>query len=231
MKIQGLAKLTLLDYPGLVACTVFTGGCNFRCPFCHNASLVLSPADGDEIDEDEFFRFLSRRKGVLDGVCVTGGEPLLQKDLPQFMARIRELGFKVKLDTNGALTERLDEILSANLADYVAMDVKNSPALYGKTAGADINLQNIEKSIALIMEKAPDYEFRTTVVSGFHTPQSIRGAAEMIKGAKKYFLQGFVDSGALIRPGLAACTKEQMLEMLAEARAVIPGTALRGVDA
>ena len=229
MKIHGLSKLTLLDYPGLVACTAFTSLCNFRCPFCHNALLVLTPDESEAMEEDEFFRFLSSRSGLLDGVCISGGEPLLQPELPGFMKKIRDMGFKVKLDTNGALSERLDGILSEGLADYVAMDIKNSPEKYPETAGTHVDLDAVRRSISLIMEKAPDYEFRTTVVRGFHTPQSIRGAAEMIRGAKKYFLQGFVDSGALIRPGLEGCTKEEMNEMLTAAREIISPAQLRGV--
>lgn len=229
MKLQGLAKLTLLDFPGRVACTVFFGGCNFRCPFCHNAGLVLNPGAAEQIEEAEFFRFLEKRKGILDGVCVTGGEPLLQPGLDAFLRGIRARGFAVKLDTNGAFPDRLAALLKDGLVDYVAMDIKNSPALYDKTAGVAVDLDKIRRSIALILEKAPDYEFRTTIVSGFHTAESVRQAAELIFGAKRYFLQGFVDSGALIAPGLCACTPEAMNEMAEAARTVVPNTQLRGV--
>lgn len=229
MKLQGLAKLTLLDYPGRVACTVFFGGCNFRCPFCHNAGLVLNPGATAQIEEDEFFRFLDKRKGVLDGVCITGGEPLLQPELDAFLRAIRSRGFAVKLDTNGAFPDRLAMLLKDGLLDYVAMDIKNSQALYEKTAGTAVDFDQIRSSIALILEQAPDYEFRTTIVSGFHTTQSIRQAAELIRGAKRYFLQCFVDSGALIAPGLSACTPQQMHAMAEAARTAVPNTQLRGI--
>lgn len=229
MKLQGLAKLTLLDYPGHVACTVFFGGCNFRCPFCHNAGLVLNPGEYTQIEEDEFFRFLDKRKGVLDGVCITGGEPLLHPELAALIRAVRSRGFSVKLDTNGALPEPLDALLEEKLLDYVAMDIKNSPALYAKTSGTAVDLAAIRRSIAIILEKAPDYEFRTTVVSSFHTPESIRQAAELIRGAKRYFLQAFVDSGSLIAPGLSACTPQQMETMAQNARIFVPDTQLRGI--
>ncbi len=229
MKLQGLAKLTLLDYPGRVACTVFFAGCNFRCPFCHNAGLVLEPDANLQIDAEEFFLFLEKRKGILDGVCITGGEPLLQPQLAVFIRNIRSRGFAVKLDTNGSLPERLDMLLEEGLIDYVAMDLKNSQDLYAKTAGVAVDLEKIRHSIALIMEKAPDYEFRTTVVSGYHTPQSISQAAQLISGAKRYFLQAFVDSGSLILPGLSPCTPQQMERMAEAARNFVTNTQLRGV--
>ncbi|MBQ3878986.1 MAG: anaerobic ribonucleoside-triphosphate reductase activating protein [Oscillospiraceae bacterium] len=229
MKIQGLAKLTLLDFPGRVACTVFFGGCNLRCPFCHNAGLVLSPAQYDQIDEEALYSFLKKRKGVLDGVAITGGEPLLQPELARMMRRIRELGYAVKLDTNGTFPERLGALLAEGLVDYVAMDIKNDEAHYAETAGVPVDLDAVKASIRLIQEKAPDYEFRTTVVSAFHTCDSIRGAAELIRGAKRYFLQKFVDSGALLKPGLTGCTREEMEKMAEKAREIIPDTQLRGV--
>ena len=229
MKIQGLAKLTLLDFPGRVACTVFFGGCNLRCPFCHNAGLVLSPSQYDQIDEEALYSFLKKRKGVLDGVAITGGEPLLQPELARMMRRIRELGYAVKLDTNGTFPERLGALLAEGLVDYVAMDIKNDEAHYAETAGVPVDLDAVKASIRLIQEKAPDYEFRTTVVSAFHTCDSIRGAAELIRGAKRYFLQKFVDSGALLKPGLTGCTREEMEKMAEKAREIIPDTQLRGV--
>ena len=229
MKLQGLAKLTLLDFPGRVACTVFFGGCNLRCPFCHNAGLVLDPSQYEQIDESELYRFLEKRKGILDGVAVTGGEPLLQPELAHLLREIRARGFAVKLDTNGTLPDKLEPLLDEGLADYVAMDIKNDAAHYAETSGRDVDLDAVRRSIALIMEKAPDYEFRTTVVSAFHTPDSIRGAAELIRGAKRYFLQNFIDSGALIAPGLTACSRETLDKMLESAREIIPDTQLRGV--
>ena len=229
MKLQGLAKLTLLDFPGRVACTVFFGGCNLRCPFCHNAGLVLDPAQYEQIDEEELYRFLEKRRGILDGVAITGGEPLLQPELARLMREIRARGYAVKLDTNGTLPDRLEALLDEGLVDYAAMDIKNDAAHYDETAGTSVDLAAVKRSIRLIMEKAPDYEFRTTVVSEYHSPDSIRGAAELIRGAKRYFLQNFIDSGALIRPGLTACSRETLEEMARRARDIVPDTQLRGI--
>ena len=151
MRIQGLQKLTLLDYPGRTACTVFLSGCNFRCPFCHNAPL-LTAADEDGMDEDELLAFLKKRQGLLDGVAVTGGEPLLRPDLPQLLEKIKALGYVIKLDTNGAFPERLEAVVCAGLADYVAMDIKNSPARYAETAGtAELDLAPIDKSVSFLL--------------------------------------------------------------------------------
>ena len=198
MTISGLQRLTLLDYPGTVACTVFTHGCNFRCPFCHNASLVTKKAE-DTISEDEFFSFLKKRQGILEGVCITGGEPTLQKDLPEFMRKIKQLGYKVKLDTNGYNPEVLEGILNENLADYIAMDIKNSAESYALTAGKEsLNIDKIKKSIELIKNSGKDFEFRTTVVYPYHTPETLLGCAGMVGKDSRYFLQQFKDSGELI---------------------------------
>lgn len=196
MLIGGLQKLTLIDYPGKIACTVFTVGCNFRCPFCHNPELIdrakfnLSGI----ITEEDFFKFLESRKGLLDGVCVTGGEPTLHQDLPQFLKKIKDLGFFVKLDTNGTTPEVISSLINNRLLDYIAMDVKNSLSetnLYEKTVGTAFNLENIKKSVKLIMGSGIDYEFRTTVVPGLHTEENILSLAAEIRGAKKYYLQQF----------------------------------------
>ena len=168
MQIHGLQKMTLLDYPGRIACTVFLGGCDFRCPFCHNFELV-NGSMGPVMDDNDFFMFLNKRKGLLDGVAITGGEPLMRPDLRSFIERIKELGFLVKLDTNGYHPDELDFLLKDRLVDYVAMDIKNSLQKYEKTIAVKaVDTGLIQKSIALIMEKAPDYEFRTTVVKEFH---------------------------------------------------------------
>ena len=195
MIIRGLQKTTLLDFPEKLACTVFTGGCNFRCPFCHNASLVLNSGAIEEIPEDEFFSYLSRRKGVLDGVCITGGEPLLNSDIFEFIKKIRSYGLLVKLDTNGSMPDRLEALLDAGIVDYVAMDIKNAPTKYALTAGVDEYPAEIERSIDIIIKKAPEYEFRTTVVRELHEKEDIIKIANRIKNAKKYFLQSYVDSG------------------------------------
>lgn len=229
MKIKGLQKTTLLDFPSKVACTVFTGGCNFRCPFCHNASLVLRPDESNGVDTEEFFSFISKRKGILDGVCITGGEPLLQPDIIPFIERIRSIGLLVKLDTNGSFPEKLAEILDRGLVDYVAIDVKNSSARYAETCGLPVFPENVLKSIELLMSGGIDYEFRTTVVDELHSVGDIEDIAKLIKGAKRYFLQNFTDSGDVLESGFSSCPIDKMNEMLAVARKYIPNTELRGV--
>lgn len=203
MLISGLQKLTLLDYPGKTAAIIFTYGCNFRCPFCHNALLVTEKLQ-DVIPEEEVFSFLEKRKGILDAVCITGGEPTLQKDLREFILKVRALGYCVKLDTNGTTPGLLDELLTEGLLDYVAMDIKNAPDKYSLTAGTDVDFNNILKSIELIKTKAPDYEFRTTVTRELHTEGDILSAAELAGKGSKYFLQQFKDSGSLISDGHTA---------------------------
>lgn len=230
MKIHGLQKLTLLDYPGKVACTVFTGGCNFRCPFCHNATLVLRPAEAENIEQDEFFSFLKKRRSVLDGVCVTGGEPLLQEGMPDFLARIKEEGFSVKLDTNGSFPEKLKALAEAGLIDYVAMDIKNSKGRYAETIGCpNYDLSKVEESVRFLLSGTVPYEFRTTVTREFHDRESLLDAAKWISGCKRYFLQCFTDSGDLLANSVTGYTRTEM-EALADAvRTVIPSAELRGI--
>ena len=230
MKLHGLQKMTLLDFPGHVACTVFLGGCDFRCPFCHNFELVDGTAP-PIMDDTEFFAFLSKRTGLLDGVAITGGEPCLHKELPEFLRRIREMGFAVKLDTNGYHPEMLRRILSEGLTDYVAMDIKNSPERYAETCGVSkIDFSRIEESISLLMKSGVDYEFRTTVVEELHTASDFAAVAETIRGAKRYFLQPFTDRDSVPFGGLHAPSKETLEEYAAIARQAVPQTALRGVD-
>ena len=232
MKIKGLQKTTLLDYPEKLAATVFLGGCNFKCPFCHNATLVILPNEVDSISEDEFFSYISKRKGVLDGVCVTGGEPLLSSGITEFIKKIKSLGLLVKLDTNGSFPDKLESLLDQKLVDYVAMDIKNCKEKYAITSGINANSEYIEKadrSIDIIMQKAPDYEFRTTVVRELHTIEDIVKIANRIKSAKKYFLQTYVDSGNTIKVGYSAYSASEMLEILENTRKVLPVTNLRGV--
>ena len=231
MTLSGLQKLTLLDYPGKTACIVFTRNCNFRCPFCHNATLATGEAP--LLEEGEVLAYLEKRKKILDGVVITGGEPLLQKDIAPFIRRVKALGYAVKLDTNGAFPSRLKALLDEGLVDYLAMDIKNSPALYEKTAGVkgEALLDKIKESIALIMASGIDYEFRTTVVKGLHTEESLLEAAEMIRGAKQYYLQGFVDSGELIDArGLSAFSKEEMLRFAENAKSFVQKVGVRGYD-
>lgn len=230
MKLHGFQKMTLLDYPGKVACTVFTGGCNFRCPFCHNALLVTELDEAEVYDEDEIIEFLKKRKGLLDGVAVTGGEPLISDEIIPFIRRIKDEGFAVKLDTNGSYPERLKRIVNEGLVDYVAMDIKNSKELYAETAGLPkFDISKIEESVSFLLEGNVDYEFRTTVVRQFHTVQSIAAAAEWISGAKRYFLQGFIDSGNLISGGMSGVDKEDMEKMREAASQFVPNTSLRGI--
>lgn len=231
MKIHGLQKMTLLDFPGHVACTVFLGGCDFRCPFCHNFEL----ADGSAkpvMDEEELLSFLSGRKGLLDGVAFTGGEPCLhQETLPPLIRKIRELGFAVKLDTNGYHPEFLASLLSEGLLDYVAMDIKNSPEKYAQTAGIpQIDLSRIRKSISLLMESGVSYEFRTTLIEEFHDEEDVRKMGEMIRGADRYFLQAFTDRDTVPFAGLHAPETVKIQHFLEIARDFVPSSAVRGVE-
>ncbi len=212
MNIQGLQKLTLLDYPGKTACTVFTGGCDLRCPFCHNSSLVINPPHESAVSLDELLSFLNKRRGVLDGVAITGGEPLMQPDIEDFICLIKENGYSVKLDTNGTYPRKLSNILKSGCVDYIAMDVKSSKENYSQCVGIkNYDISKISESIEILKNSPVDYEFRTTVVKGLHTDSDIEGIGEWIKGAKRHFLQGFKDSGDLIGFGLEAFNKETML--------------------
>lgn len=231
MLISGLQKLTLLDYPGKVACTVFTGGCNFRCPFCHNAPLVLPERLAQDTTEQEVLDFLRKRRGVLDGVAVTGGEPLLHKDIGAFLEKVKELGFLIKLDTNGSFPDRLIELVEAGLVDRVAMDIKNAPALYARTVGLEkLDMAAIGKSRDFLLSGKIDYEFRTTVVKGLHTRESIEQAAQWITGAKEYYLQQFKDSGDVLHiEGLSAFDEAEMQELREAAAKYVPSIELRGL--
>ena len=232
MKVTGIQKLTLLDYPGTVACTVFTAGCNFRCPFCHNAMLVLpEQITQDYLTDDEVFDFLRKRRGVLDGVAVTGGEPLLHKDMPDFLARVKELGYKIKLDTNGSNPDLLREIVEKKLVDRVAMDIKNAPEKYAETIGFEhFDLGPVEESKNFLLAGNMDYEFRTTVVRGIHTEESLIGAAKWIQGAGEYYLQQFKDSGNLVLgEGLSAYDEKQMHALADAVREYVPAVEVRGV--
>lgn len=228
MKITGLIKTTLLDFPGKVACTVFTYGCNFRCSFCHNARLVTEE-NPDNITEDEFFSFLKKRQGILDGVCISGGEPTLQEDLPDFIRRIKAMGFAVKLDTNGYEPEILRNLINEGLLDYVAMDIKSSPSAYSKICGVNIDIERIKTSVALLKEGKVDYEFRTTCVKEYHTPQHFVDIAQWLQGDSKYFLQHFEDSGYLIGDGLSAFSKTETQDIAQLICEKVPNIGLRGV--
>ena len=230
MRFYGLQKLTLLDYPGHTACTVFTKGCILRCPFCHNASLVLPERDPGHIEEEDIFKFLSKRKGLLDGVAVSGGEPLLHEELKDFLMKVRSLGFRIKLDTCGFLPDRLRELLDLGLVDHVAVDIKNSPEKYAVTAGIpSLDLSRLYETIDMLIKGDISYEFRTTVVSEFHTVSDISSAASMIKGASSYFLQNFEDSGDLIGSGYHAVSPDTMRQMIKAAEEYVPNTFVRGI--
>ena len=230
MVIQGLQKLTLLDYPEKVACTVFTAGCNFQCPFCHNASLVIDTCRNVEIPLDEVFVFLEKRKKVLEGVCITGGEPLLQQGIEEFLEKIKVMGYAVKLDTNGSFPERLQRIVEAGLVDYVAMDIKNSRESYGRTAGVEgYDITGIERSVRYLMQGKVTYEFRTTVVREFHRKSDFESIGQWIAGAERYYLQQFTDSGDLIQKGLRGYDKNIMEQALEIVRKYVKTAQLRGL--
>ncbi len=246
MKIHGLQKMTLLDFPGRVACTVFLGGCDFRCPYCHNFELVTGEAK-PLMDDEELFAFLEKRHGLLDGVAITGGEPSMHPGLPDLLRRIREMGFMTKLDTNGYHPEVLEKILEEGLVDYVAIDIKNSPEKYAetvglneapgceatpelkRTAGQVFDIGQIKESIALLMDSTVDYEFRTTVVKEFHEEADFEQIGEMIRGAKRYFLQCFTDRDTVPYGNLHGPEPEEMERFAEIARGYVPETQVRGV--
>ncbi len=230
MIFNGFQKLTLLDFPGKTACTMFLAGCNFRCPFCHNASLVTHIENYETYTEDEVLSFLKKRQGLLDGVCVTGGEPLLQKGIGEFLEKVKALGYSVKLDTNGSNPKMLKELVKNGLVDYVAMDVKGSLKNYPRCVGLEgFDTKDIEESIDYLLSDAVDYEFRTTVVAELHDTQDIVALAKRIKGAKRYFLQQFVDSGDLIGESLSAVSEANMAEMCKEASKFVESAKIRGI--
>lgn len=231
MRICGLQKLSMVDFPGKLAATVFTGGCDLRCPFCHNAPLVTRAAEQPELSRQEVLDFLRSRRGLLDGVVLSGGEPLLHPGAADFLREVRDLGFSVKLDTNGCHPAALAEILERRLVDYVAMDIKNSPEKYPQTVGVPaFNLDLVRESVRLLRGGTADYEFRTTVVQGLHTPADMESIGRWLEGAPRYYLQRFVDSGDLVGSGCRSPEPEE-LRALAEAAAPwFQEVQLRGVD-
>ena len=232
MNIQGFSKLTLLDYPGHTACTVFTGGCDLRCPFCHNSSLVLHPRENEGYTVEEVLSHLKKRKGILDGICISGGEPLLQPDLEDFLRRIRDIGdYKIKLDTNGTHPERLASIISEGLCDRVAMDIKNSPEKYAQTVAVrNFDVELVRASLSFLMLSGIDYELRTTLVRELHDADSMRGIAEFIKGAKAYYLQNFLDSDAVLYGGLHGFDRREIEAFADIVRDSVGLVEIRGVD-
>ena len=231
MHIHGLQKLAMVDYPGKLAATVFTGGCNLRCPFCHNALLVTRLAEAPEIPEADVLAFLASRKGLLDGVVLSGGEPLLQPDAAGFLRQVREMGFAVKLDTNGCYPEALAAILEAGLADYVAMDIKNRREKYAETVGVPgFDTAPVEESVRLLERSGVDHEFRTTLVRELHTAEDLDAIALWLSGAPRYFLQNFVDSGNLIGRGYHSFTAEELHGFAERVRPFFGAVELRGVN-
>jgi len=231
VKIYGLNKTTLLDYPGHVAATVFTGGCNFRCPYCHNSSLVTGVGAAEVMPEEELFCFLDRRRGVLEGVCITGGEPALHKDLGNFIRKIKEMGYLVKLDTNGYQPGVLWNLLEEGILDYIAMDVKGSRKRYGEASGiANMNLSRVEESIGMIRDSKIEYEFRTTVVKGLHTEEDMEDIGKWIAGCRAYYLQSYRENENVLMPGYDSFDREEMEKFVEIARKYIDNAAIRGVE-
>ena len=230
MKIGGLQKLTLLDFPGKVACTVFTVGCNFKCPFCHNAPLVTHTAGTPTMSEEEFFSFLKKRQGILDGVAITGGEPTLMSGLWDFIARIKDMGFLVKLDTNGTNPELLEALINNKMIDYVAMDIKNSLEKYAITSGLpeSYDISKIKASASILMKGTVDFEFRTTLVSPYHTEEDFESIGKWLAGDEKFYLQNFVDSGDLVGTGVLGVSYDYATKLLAKLQPFITNAQLRG---
>ena len=231
MNIYGFQTLTLLDYPGFVACTVFLGHCNFRCPFCQNGNLVLHPEREPLIDEETVFSHLEKRKGLLDGVCITGGEPTLESELPDFLGKVREMGYRIKLDTNGYRPEVLKSLAEAGLVDYVAMDIKNSPDRYGETAGlADLDVLRIQESVEFLMRGEVDYEFRTTVARELHGRAEFERIGKWLAGCRKYCLQNYRESEFVLQPVFSGYSREQLERFRELLLRSIGQVEIRGVD-
>lgn len=231
MYLCGLQKLAMVDYPGKLAATVFTGGCNLRCPFCHNALLVTRLDETPELGEEAVLSFLATRTKLLDGVVLSGGEPLLQPDAADFLRKIRQMGFAVKLDTNGFFPDRLSAILEEGLVDYVAMDIKNAPEKYPITCGIPgLDTAPVAESVKLLRQSGVDFEFRTTLVREFHTPEDLLAIGRWLEGSPRYFLQAFVDSGNLVGSGCSPFTPQEMRNFTLLLRPFFREVSLRGVD-
>lgn len=226
MKIAGIQKLSLVDFDGHISSTIFTSGCNFACAFCHNSSLI--PSSKELLKIDDIFNFLHKRKNMLDSVCITGGEPTLHDDLPEFISKIKDMGYLVKLDTNGTNPEMIKYLVENKLIDYIAMDIKNIPEKYTPIIGLQTNEDNIKKSIKYIMNCGIDYEFRTTLISEYHQMKDIVEIGKLIKNASKYFLQKFVDNENCLTRNLNEIPKSIALDMQEKLKKYIPNTHLRG---
>lgn len=230
MKICGFNKTTLLDYPGRVACTIFLGGCNFRCPFCQNGALVVEPGTQPEYSQEEILAFLKKRKGILDGVCISGGEPTLAPELPEFLGRIRELGYDVKLDTNGSRPSVVKNLAAADLINKVAMDIKACPSNYHVLTGVHADLDGIRETAGWLLEGHLDYEFRTTVVKELHSEKDFQEISRWLSGAKAYYLQAYRDSDGVLMPGFSACSEKKMINYRDILSQTIPVVEIRGME-
>lgn len=230
MNFHGFQKVTLLDYPGKVASTVFLGGCNFRCPFCHNGTLVTNPNRYQTISDVEVLSHLYEKRKILDGICITGGEPLLY-DVKPFLREVKQIGLLVKLDHNGTQPDKLQELISANLVDYVAIDIKNSRQKYAQTVGvANFDLTPIQRTIDLLRDGAVDYEFRTTVVKGLHDADDFPDIGKMIEGAKRYYLQQYVDSGDILHNNqFTSYTQLEMQQFVDIIKPYVSNVQVRGI--
>lgn len=230
MTISGMEKLTLLDYPDNMACLIFTQGCNFRCPFCHNRNLLMDTNNDGVIDEEEVLNYLKKRKGLVEGICISGGEPLLQRDIEGFITKIKDIGVKVKLDTNGSNPNKLKELIDKGLVDYVAMDIKNDFSNYGKTSGVEnINIDNIKKSIAILENSNINYEFRTTVVKELHNVTQLEHICEYIGPEAKYYIQNYRDCANVLQTGLNGFDNEELVNITDILKSKYPNVMVRGI--
>ena len=231
MQIHGFNKLTLLDYPGHMAAILFLGGCNMRCPFCQNASLVMNPSSQPIIPVEEILAYLRKRTGILEGVCISGGEPTISPDLPDFIRKIKALGYHVKLDTNGSNPDMIKALVNEKLIDYIAMDIKNSPEKYVLTSGSsNIDIKAVEESVAFLLTAPVEYEFRTTIVKELHTDSDILAIGHWLKGAKSYYLQSFKDSGDILSTGCSNPSKDTLLHFSELLAPFVEHISIRGVD-
>ena len=230
MKICGFNKTTLLDYPGRVACTIFLGGCNFRCPFCQNGALVVDADTQPGYSQDEILAFLKKRKGILDGVCVSGGEPTLSDGLPDFLRKIKDLGYDVKLDTNGSRPSVVKKLAADGLIDKVAMDIKACPSNYHVLTGVNVDLDAIRETAGWLLNGDLDYEFRTTVVRELHSEIDFQEISQWLSGAKSYYLQAYRDSDGVLMPGFSACSEDEMKNYRDILLETIPVVEIRGME-
>lgn len=230
IQIHGFNKLTLLDYPGHTGAVLFLGHCNFRCPFCQNSPLVLTPDKEPLVSLDEIFSFLKKRQGILEGVCISGGEPTLSPRLPELAALLKELGYLVKLDTNGSRPDVIKSLVDRHLVDYIAMDIKSSRERYPDVCGCSIPLSAIEESVQFLLSGETEYEFRTTVVRELHRAEDFISISRWISGSRQYFLQSYKDSDGVMTPGFHSCTDEELHHYLSIVQQTIPSAKLRGVE-